>query len=76
MAKKAMASLYAKDYLYHIRIASIHIIMHSLVPRPHLQKEERVWYTSSDLLGAQDAARLVTVMTTHRFGIAMHQPLS
>ena len=27
-------------------------------------------------LGTQDAAHHVTVMTTHRFGIATHQPLS
>ena len=38
-----------------------------------------VWgqdYTSTAFLGAQDAARHVTVMTTHHFGIATHQPLS
>ena len=48
----------------------------SLVPRPHHAHEERVWYTSSAFLGAQDAVCHVTVMTTHRFGIATHQPLS
>ena len=48
----------------------------SLVPRPHPQKEESIWYTSRAFLGAQDAAHHVTVVTTHRFGIAMHQPLS
>ena len=38
-----------------------------------------VWgrdHTSSALWDTQDVARHVTVMTTHRFGIAMHQPLS
>ena len=52
------------------------IVMVILVPRSHHARKKRVWYTSSAFLGAQDAARHVTVMTTHRFGIAMHQPLS
>jgi hypothetical protein len=46
-----------------------HSIYNSLVPRPHPQKEERVWYTSSAFWGTQDAARHVIVMITHRFGI-------
>ena len=48
----------------------------SLVPIPHPQKEERVWYTLSAFLGTQDAACHMTVMTMHRFGIATHQPPS
>ena len=48
----------------------------SLVPRPHPQKEERVWYTSSAFWGAQDAAGHVIVMTTHRMPMATHQRLS
>ena len=50
----------------------------SLVPRPHHAHEERVWYTLSTFLGAQDidAACHVTVMTMHHLGIAAHQLLS
>ena len=48
----------------------------SLVPRPHPQKEERVWHTSSTFWGAQDAACHVIVMTTHRLGMATHHRLS
>ena len=48
----------------------------SLGPRLHPQKEERVWYTLSAFWAAQDAARHVIVMITHRFGMAMHQRLS
>ena len=42
----------------------------------HHTCEERIWYTLSAFLGAQDVVRHVTVMTTHHFGIATHQPLS
>ena len=48
----------------------------NLTPRPHPQKEKKVWYTSNAFLRAQDAGRHVTVMTTHHFGIATHQPPS
>ena len=51
------------------------IVMKSCSQTPP-SRRERVWYTSSAFWGAQDAAYHVIDMTTHRFGMEMHQPLS
>ena len=48
----------------------------SLIPQTPHQRERRVWYTLSAFWGTKDLARLVIVMTMHRFGMATHQPLS
>ena len=39
-------------------------------------KEGKVWYILIAFWGKQDAAYRVVGMTTHRFGMATHQPLS
>ena len=48
------------------------IIMCSIVPTHHPQKEKSL-VDIERFLGAQDAACHVIVMTTHRFGMAMHR---
>ena len=67
---------HARAQIDTVKIVSVDRVLTSLVPRPRPKEGKGSGIHRALSLGAQEIACHVTIMTTHRLGMATYQPLS